>query len=373
MIKFGIIGCGNISSHAHINAFSRLKDKAEISCVCDLDKERAQKALELFGAKKAFTDYHDMVDYVDAVLIALPHRLHYPVGMFFAENKKHILMEKPLCISENEALSLIKKTEEMNVTLMSAYPVRFWKEIIKLKELMDDGVCGDVFQMTVYTDHYNPSRDTRGTWMNCKGLGGGQFFSHGCHYIDILLWFLGNPVSGTHIGTNRGTPWMDREGTSHAVIKFENGALGYHTGTWGAIGTSHKFKVEIYGTKGTLSFCTNGKYNNKIVFLKYVTPIEDDPNVTWIPEDEQVKVLWEKDGSGKNTEGEIDHFINCILNNSKPLTNGKSTLQGLRCIWKMYEAEAENKVADLKGLGLNEPFFDEPVCNFDCSSEDALY
>lgn len=373
MIRFGIIGCGNISINAHMAAFDKLKDKVKVSAVCDLDKDRAEKAAEILGAQRAFSDYREMVDYVDAVLIALPHRLHYSVGMFFAEHKKHILMEKPLCIKESEALSLIAKTKEMNVKLMTAYPVRHWPEIKKLKEFMDDGMCGDVFQMTVYTDHYNPSRDTRGAWMNCKGLGGGQFFSHGCHYVDILLWFLGNPVSGTHMGTNRGTPWMDREGTSHVVIKFEDGALGYHTGSWGAIGTTHKFKVDIYGTKGTLSYCTDGKNKEHIVFLKRVTPIEENPEVVWLPDEESVKVLWEKEASGKHSEGEIEHFVSCILNDLKPITDGEISLQGLRVIWKMYEAEAQNTVADLRGLGLDERFCDKPLCKFDCDSEEAVY
>ena len=65
--------------------------------------------------------------------------------------------------------------------------------------------------------------------------------------------------------------------------------------------------------------------------------------------------------------------MDCVLNDTEPVTNGETSLQGLRVIWKMYEAEAENKVADLKGLGLSEPFSDKPVCNFDCNSEAALY
>ena len=78
-----------------------------------------------------------LLDDVDAVLIALPHQLHYPIGKFFIENGKHVLMEKPLCIKECQCLELTALAEKCNVTLMTAYPVRFWEETIKMKEYME--------------------------------------------------------------------------------------------------------------------------------------------------------------------------------------------------------------------------------------------
>jgi len=363
MIRLGIIGCGNMTGQ-HLQSFDVLKDKMKVTAVCDLNAERAERAMEILGACRFDVDYQSLLPDVDAVLIALPHQLHYPVGKFFIEHKKHVLMEKPLCVKEEQCLKLTRLAEENGVVLMTAYPVRFWQETIKLKEYMDAGIIGDVFQMTIYTDHYNPARDSRGTWMTCSGLGGGQTFSHGCHYIDILLWFLGNPVKGTHLGTNRGTPWMDREGTSHSVIQFENGAVGYHTGTWGARGSTHSYKMEIYGTNGTLSYNTEGENKGKILLLR---------NKGYAPEDSMVSVLWEKGHSdGKRTDGEMDHFVSCILHGDTPVTNGRISTTGLRVIWKLYDAEMKNEVADLSGLGFDLPFPEEVMCEFDCDSEEAV-
>ena len=185
-IRLGIIGCGNMAGQ-HLASFEALKDKMTVSAVCDTIEERAVRAQEILGAKQVFTDYHQMLDAVDAVLIALPHRLHYEVGKFFIENGKHVLMEKPLCINERQCLDITALAEKHGVKLMTAYPVRFFPEILKLKQFIDEGMVGDVFQIAIYTDLYNSAIDTRGTWMTCKGLGGGQFFSHGCHYVDILL------------------------------------------------------------------------------------------------------------------------------------------------------------------------------------------
>lgn len=362
MIRLGIIGCGNMAGQ-HLDSFEKLKDVLHITVVCDLLPERAARAKEILHADRFDTDYQNILDDVDAVLIVLPHRLHFSVGKFFVEHGKHVLMEKPLCAKEKECLQLTALAKQHGVVLMTAYPVRFWEEVVKLKSYMESGVIGDVFQMTVYTDHYNPARDTRGTWMSCAGLGGGQTFSHGCHYIDILLWFLGNPISGTHLGTNRGTPWMDREGTAHAIIKFENGAIGYHTGTWGAKGTTNWFKMEIYGTEGTLSFSNTGKYKGKLMLLRNVG----------IPEEEKTEtVLWDKENcDAKNTSGEIEHFVQCILDGKTPLTDGYTSTTGLRVIWKLYEAEAAGSVADLRGLGFDQPFIPDAICTFDCDSREA--
>ena len=140
---------------------------------------------------------------VDAVLIALPHDLHYECGLYFAGNKKHIMMEKPLCNTEEECLRLIDYCDEMGVVLMCAYPVRYWPGIVKLKELVDSGEYGKAFFMSVWTEQHTTR--PMGHWLTTARLGGGQFFSHGCHYVDLLLWFFGQPVSGSHTGTNYGT------------------------------------------------------------------------------------------------------------------------------------------------------------------------
>lgn len=125
---------------------------------------------------------------MDAVLVALPHDLHYECGLFFANHKKHVLMEKPLCNSEEECLRLIDACHENGVTLMCAYPVRYWPGIVKLKELIDSGDYGKVIMMSVWTEQLTRYPDYH--WGHTARLGGGQLFSNGCHYIDLLLWFL---------------------------------------------------------------------------------------------------------------------------------------------------------------------------------------
>jgi len=131
---------------------------------------------------------------------------------------------------------------------------------VRLKELVDARAYGDLFQLAVWTEqhtHYPP-----GHWaLEAAKLGGGQLFSHGCYYINLLLWFLGDPVEGTHVGTNYGTPWMEREGTSNVAIRFASGALGYHFGTWGARGTrlGYSFHALLAGNHGLAAFLRSAR------------------------------------------------------------------------------------------------------------------
>ena len=121
-IRLGLVGCGNMMN-SHAKAVNDCTEELEITAVCDVIYERAEKVAQVLNTPLICTDYRDLVDHVDAVLIALPHDLHYECGMFFAHNKKHIMMEKPLCNSEEECLRLIETCEQEDVTLMCAYPV----------------------------------------------------------------------------------------------------------------------------------------------------------------------------------------------------------------------------------------------------------
>ncbi len=267
------------------------------------------------------------------------------MGAFFIRRGKHVLMEKPLCVTEYECKTLMDAAEEHGVTLMTAYPVRYWPAIRRLKELVDSGEYGDLYHMSIWTEQY--TRMEGKPWgTTVKGLGGGQLFSHGCHYIDLLLWFMGRPVSGFHVGTHFGTPWMEREGTSDVAILFESGAIGYHMGTWGARGTHHGYDFQLHCTKGMLEY----DHAQKKIFL-YRNTNSDLPR-----EDgrEQVEVIWEADDNSKQTQFEIRHFVDCVLNHKKPETDAAGSLQGLRVIWRLYEAEEKGVAADLRGLGLDE-------------------
>ncbi|MBO5270802.1 MAG: Gfo/Idh/MocA family oxidoreductase, partial [Clostridia bacterium] len=100
-IRLGLIGCGSMME-AHASNINKV-DGIEITVVCDIVREHAERVAKALGNDpKIVLDYRTMLDDVDAILVALPHDLHYECGMYFARHKKHILMEKPLCNTEEE-------------------------------------------------------------------------------------------------------------------------------------------------------------------------------------------------------------------------------------------------------------------------------
>ena len=346
IIRLGFIGCGGSMAKIHAQGFLECSDIVKITAVCDIVEERARDVASVLDDPYVTTDYRTMVDHVDAVLVVLPHDLHYECGMFFARHKKHILMEKPLCNSEEECLRLIETCEEEQVVLMCAYPVRYWPGIVKLKELVDSGEYGKIIQMSVWTEQLTRWSETH--WGSTARLGGGQLFSHGCHYIDLLLWFLGEPVWGAHIGTRVGTPWLLKEGTSAVTMLFENGAIGYHGATWGARGTRMGYDFQIQTERGMLEY--DHIAGEVRLFNKNA---EHKPGAEG--SDQDMQILWTRSGErSKQTQFELRHFIDCIHTGKKPLTDARSSLQGLRVIWKLYDAEAHHVMADLRGLGLKE-------------------
>lgn len=336
MVRLALIGCGGISK-AHAARFEAHAGRMQIVAAVDANEEKARAAAAAIGAKKAATDFREILPEVDAVLLALPHHLHHPIGMECLEAGVHVLMEKPLANTEQECLELIAASEKNGVVLMTAYCMRFHPLVERMQELIANQTYGETFQVSIWTEQMTRFPD--GHWGNqIATLGGGQFFSHGCHYVDLLLWFLGEPVRGTHLGTRLGTPWMEGEGTSNVSMEFKSGALGYHMGTWGARGTRLKCSMHAHCTEGMIEFAPR-----RDQLILHRGALEADKG--------GVEVIMES-AINKPMEREMAHFLDCIETGQEPLTNARDSLQGLRLIWKLYEAENKNVVADLRGLGI---------------------
>lgn len=330
MTKLGIIGCGGMAG-AHARGLGELAARLKVAALVDIDSDRAAAAAALFPGSVAATDYRAILDQVDAVLIALPHHLHCQATLDALSAGCHVLVEKPMANTEAECLAMIDAAERAGRVLMVAYCMRFHPLVLAFRQAMLDGAAGDIFQVSIWTEQHTQYPPDH--WaMDPVKLGGGQLFSHGCHYIDILLWLLGEPLRGTHLGTNTGTPWMAREGTSNVQLAFAGGRLGYHFGTWGARGTRLGYSFHGHGTEGLLEL---SYARNQLVLLRHG----------------QEQVLAEAQ-PGKHTPNEMAHFLDCLEHGAQPLTDGWDSLQGLRVIWRLYEAEREHRVADLTGLGI---------------------
>ena len=186
-----------------------------------------------------------------------------------------------------------------------------------------------------------------------RRLGGGQLFSHGCHYIDILLHWLGAPVSGTHVGTNLGTPWMEREGTSSVSLKFASNATAYHFGTWGARGSRLHYAVHAHCTEGMLEMV---RADGTILLHRDRSggdlPALETLALTGEPVEQpnEVVIYRQPQRAGKAVVEQMEAFLDCIEQKQKPEISAAASLRSLRVVWRLYEAEENGTVADLRGI-----------------------
>jgi len=356
MIRMAMVGCGTMSG-AHLRQMEALSDRLVFTALVDVDVERARKAASaspVAAGATAATECGAIYDQVDAAILAVPHNLHRDIAAGFMDAGKHVLIEKPLANTEQECLDLIAAAERNGVVAMHGYIMRYSPIVCEFGRLVRDKVHGDCFQASIWTEQYTDT--SRGDWLaKVAEVGGGQLFSHGCHYIDLLLHWLGEPEAGTHIGTNMGTPWMEMEGTSNVSIKFASGANAYHFGTWGARGTKLRYSFHAHCTRGMLEL----DYGSGQIVL-WRDPSHGD--LGGMSREEMVdansrpqsRVIWAAEDSQKHTAAEVGHFLDCIEQGKEPETDLPSGLQSLRTIWRLYDAEQRGVVADLSGLGLDD-------------------
>ena len=128
------------------------------------------------------------------------------------------------------------------------------------------------------------------------------------------------------------------------MFEFEGGKLAYHFGTWGTVGTRHSYAIHAFFEKGMVECCLNeGKmYLHKTKNLS-----------SYFEKSDMEELIFTCEPTGHLPWYELNHFADCVLNDTEPLTSGETSLQGLRVIWRMYAAEASHQVADLRGLSLN--------------------
>lgn len=321
-IKTAVIGLK--MGRAHARAYKNT-DLADLRWVVDLDEQLAKEVAEEVGCDWT-TDYEKILDDVDAVSVCLPHHLHAPVSIKLLEAGKHVLVEKPMANTEEECLSMIELADKSNLKLMVAFPLRYRPEYQALKQAVASGEFGEV--MTANSFVHSNLTPVPGSWFSRKDqLGGGVLFSHGCHDLDIMIWLLGIPVEAHYVATRVGTEWMEGEGTAQCVFAFENGALGNLSVSWGIPFKDQPSRIQVHTTKALLA--TKGG--------RLVVKDKDGERVLYEPPAERTRL------TGSNVIDEIEHFLDCIIEDRAPLTDGPEAMKSLRVVWDLY-AKSESEV-----------------------------
>ena len=199
--KVGIIGCGRISPFHGMPAKSQ--ENATVVACCDLDIAKAKDRAKLFGCKQAYTNFEEMItkEKLDVVHICLPHYLHSPVAVRAMELGCHVLTEKPMAISMQQAEDMVAASKKSGKTLGVIFQNRYNAGSQLLKKCIENGMLGKIRAAKCNvtwcrTPEYYTGSDWKGTW---EMEGGGAIIDQAIHTIDLMCWLLGYGDNGSNL------------------------------------------------------------------------------------------------------------------------------------------------------------------------------
>ena len=318
-LRIAQVGCGGMGN-GHLRSFAAMKDEVEIVWCCDPFLENAEKAAEQYGGKCS-ADYQDALDDVDAVSVATPHHTHAPISLEAMNVGKHVMVEKPMANTREECEAMIEAAEKNGVVLQVGLVMRYHPVIQMMREVVQAGTYGEVIMLNHWTQGYLVP-DRLGWAAKMDQLGGGTMFSHGCHYVDLIRWILGEPTRITSMGTRLGADWMEGDGTTSCIMQFPNGGMATYQASWAMKTSRFGGLYHVHCTDGFLE-CTT----SKLVAIK-------DGEETALAEAGGVRAL----------DLEMQHFVECICEGKDPDTDGREALASLELIWRMDEANQKNAI-----------------------------
>ncbi|MBQ7407196.1 MAG: Gfo/Idh/MocA family oxidoreductase [Clostridia bacterium] len=315
-VKFGIIGCGNISQ-CHIGNFEegKIKDGVMVA-ICDINPDKIEATKKRYGDKfEVFTDAREMLNSgkIDAVLICTPHYLHPELAIAAMDAGVHCIVEKPAGVYTLQVKEMLERAKTAKTKLSMMFNQRTNPAFKKMREMVATGKIGDVKRTNwiitnwYRTQEYYDSGSWRATW---SGEGGGVLYNQSPHQLDLFQWIVGMMPSKVHAFCHFGK-WhnIEVEDDVTCYVEYPNGATGvFITTTADAPGTN---RFEITGTKGTLLF-----ENDKL----YFTELEIDErehcfatNLSFATPEKKETVEVPLEGENSQHAGVCQNFVDAIL------------------------------------------------------------
>ncbi|MBD3180761.1 hypothetical protein GF312_00615 [Candidatus Poribacteria bacterium] len=228
VIKGAVVGYGaafNMGKHHAINMTNT--EGIEVVAICDIDKKRTEAAKEDFPNVKTYNSVDEMLDKggFDLVTVVLPHNFHAPVAVQCLKAGKHVIVEKPMCITIAEATEMINTAEEKDL-MVTVYHNRRWdRDFWTLKNLVESGVIGKVFHIEMWGGGYG--RPNPNWWRSNKKISGGAIYDWGAHYLDWLLNVITAKMVNVTGFYHPNRVWKDITNEDHvqAIIRFDDGAV----------------------------------------------------------------------------------------------------------------------------------------------------
>jgi predicted dehydrogenase len=339
-VRLAVIGCGGISA-AHINGILA-EPRAELAYCVDVEEALAREKAETAGCAWA-TDYLSILDDVDAVDICTPPHLHAEMTTTAARAGKHVLCEKIMAINLDQAETMIAETEQAGIVFMVAFVLRYRREFMLLNEICRSGQLGRIHQAYAQTS-MNLGMPPKLWRQSLETHPFGCYMSHGCHYVDQLIWHVGEIVETASVGNafTFAETIPGGDDTTCAIFKHESGAVSAYVESWATPYPLTRLKIDVYGSLGSAR----------------VEYLADNRRIVEVSDAEGCRRVWEFDpnnqemmdvfGGAKDMHGQITHFVECILEDKQPATHGREGIKAMQVISASMEAERSGQIVNVR-------------------------
>ncbi len=297
-----VVGIVGLSMGRH-HVEGMVKSGIKIGAICDINEELLNKIGEENGIpqEKRFTDYKDLVNNseINVVILVTPDQLHRPMTEDFLAAGKHVLCEKPLAITREDLDAIVAATKKTDKKFMVGQICHFTPAFIKAKELLDSGAIGELYYVeSEYAHDYHWIMHGWRRDPDRHGVVGG-----GCHAVDLLRWYAGDPQEVFAYGTHKLLPMCDYNDATIAVLQFPNKVIGKVFVSTGCK-RNYTMRTLLYGTKGTI-IC-----DNKSDTMELYTVEEDGITVKKEPQIIPIEI------NHHNTLGEFEVFADHLINDT---------------------------------------------------------
>ncbi len=244
----GIVGLK--MGRGHLEAVLKYEG-AEVGAICDINPAKLNEVGDQYNipVEKRFTDYMDLVNNpeINVVLIVTPDQIHREMSEKFLAAGKHVMCEKPLALTREDLVAINAAAKKANTVFMVGQICRFTPSFVAVKKLIEDGVIGDLY--FVESEYAHDYAKFLWEWRQDPlrhGVIGG-----GCHAIDLLRWYAGDPEEVFAYGTHKLLQHVKPDDTVVSVIKFPNNVIGKVMVSI-SCKRPYTMRTVVYGTKGTI-------------------------------------------------------------------------------------------------------------------------
>lgn len=325
-LRVAIIGAGNWSAN-HIASWNKRED-AEITWIVRSSEERAAASAARHGVANASGSFRDVLahDDIDLVDILLPHDLHAEATVLALRHGKHVLLEKPIAPSLQEAETIAAAAREAGRVVMIAENWVYATVVRRAQQLIEEGAIGRPFLVRSATELDVRHMFVGNSWRNdAAHMGGGVLMDGGTHNISVCRHLLGEIAEVSAAGDCFTYPdAAPLEDTAALLLRFASGALGVMTTTIGAQVARPSTAFAVLGTEGTIEFDTHA---DTVVLAR-----SGQREETVFP------------AASRGFDEQIEHFLDCVRSGRAPRTDPADQIRSLKAVLAAYRSMDERRM-----------------------------